>query len=77
MIVPPAPYTTQNPRFRGADMTTATQTRLPSYKFILEFRGNEVYGIAADGLTLWHLGTDGHLRTYIRKYQGFSCLAYV
>jgi hypothetical protein len=27
---------------------------------VLEFRGNEVYGLAADGLTAWQLGTDGY-----------------
>ena len=26
----------------------------------MEFSGNEVYGIAADGLTIWNLGTDGY-----------------
>ena len=61
-IVPAAPYTARNPRFRGADMTDSSQTIdvTPQHQPILEFRGNEVYGLAADGLTLWELGTDGY-----------------
>jgi hypothetical protein len=61
-IVPAAPYTARNPRFRGADMTDANQTAAvtPQRQPILEFRGNEVYGLAADGLTAWQLGTDGY-----------------
>ncbi|HEX2446090.1 MAG TPA: G8 domain-containing protein [Vicinamibacterales bacterium] len=61
-IVPAAPYAARNPRFRGADMTDATQTIgvTPQHQPILEFRGNEVYGLAADGLTAWQLGTDGY-----------------
>jgi hypothetical protein len=61
-IVPAAPYTARNPRFRGADMTDAAQTIAvtPQQQPILEFRGNEVYGLAADGLTAWQLGTDGY-----------------
>jgi hypothetical protein len=61
-IVPAAPYTARNPRFRGADMTNTTETLavIPQYQPILEFRGNEVYGLAADGLTAWELGTDGY-----------------
>ena len=61
-IVPAAPYTARNPRFRGADMTDANQTVdvTPQNQPMLEFRGNEVYGLAADGLTFWHLGTDGY-----------------
>ena len=61
-IVPAAPYTAHNPRFRGADMTNTSQTTAvtPQYQPILEFRGNEVYGLAADGLTAWELGTDGY-----------------
>ena len=61
-IVPAAPYTARNPRFRGADMTDTSQTVAvtPQYQPFLEFRGNEVYGLAADGLTLWHSGTDGY-----------------
>ena len=61
-IVPAAPYTAQNPRFRGADMADPTQTVAvtPQHQPILEFRGNEVYGLAADGLTAWELGTDGY-----------------
>lgn len=60
-IVPAAPYTARNPLYRGADMTTTAQTRAvtPQYQPILEFRGNEVYGLAADGLTAWQLGLDG------------------
>lgn len=61
-IVPAAPYTARNPRFRGADMTDPTQTVAvtPQHQPILEFRANEVYGLAADGLTAWQLGTDGY-----------------
>ena len=61
-IVPAAPYTALNPLFRGADMANASQTVAvtPQYQPILEFRGNEVYGLAADGLTAWELGTDGY-----------------
>jgi hypothetical protein len=61
-IVPAAPYTARNPRFRGADMTDAGQTVAvtPQHQRILEFQGNEVYGLAADGLTAWQLGTDGY-----------------
>jgi len=61
-IVPAAPYTAPNPRFRGADMTDTSQTLAvtPQHQPILEFRGNEVYGLAADGLTAWELGTDGY-----------------
>lgn len=61
-IVPAAPYTARNPLFRGADMTNPAQTRsvTPQYQKILEFRGNEVYGLAADGLTVWQLGLDGN-----------------
>ena len=61
-IVPAAPYIARIPRFRGADMTKTgeTQAVTPQYQPILEFRGNEVYGLAADGLTAWELGTDGY-----------------
>ena len=61
-ILPAAPYTARNPRFRGADMTNTSQTVAvtPQHQPILEFRGNEVYGLAADGLTAWELGTDGY-----------------
>jgi hypothetical protein len=43
-------------------MTNDTQTQpvTPQYLPILEFRRNEVYGLAADGLTAWELGTDGY-----------------
>jgi hypothetical protein len=61
-IVPAAPYSARNPRFRGADMTDTEQTFgvTPQQQPVLEFRGNEVYGLAADGLTFWQLGTDGY-----------------
>jgi G8 domain len=61
-IVPAAPYTARNPKFRGADMADVNQTIAvtPQHQPILEFRGNEVYGLAADGLTAWELGTDGY-----------------
>jgi hypothetical protein len=61
-IVPSAPYTTRAPRFRGADMTNTSQTLavIPQLQPLLEFRGNEVYGGSAAGLTIWHLGTDGY-----------------
>lgn len=56
------PFTIQNPRFRGADMTNSTQTVgvIPNYQAIREFRGNEVYGLAAVGLSVWTLGTTGY-----------------
>ena len=62
LITPSAPYTTRNPRFRGADMTNTAETvaATPQRQPILEFRGNEVYGGSAAGLTLWHLGTSGY-----------------
>jgi hypothetical protein len=52
----------RNPRFRGADMTnTAEYINVTNqYQPLLEFRGNEVYGVAADGFTAWELGTDGY-----------------
>jgi hypothetical protein len=61
-IVPAAPYTARNPRFRGANMADTAETIAvtPQHQPILEFRGNEVYGLAADGLTAWQLGTDGY-----------------
>ena len=61
-IVPAAPYTARNPRFRGADMLDTTQTIAvtPQHQPIREFVSNEVYGLAADGLTAWELGTDGY-----------------
>jgi hypothetical protein len=61
-IVPAAPYTARNPRFRGADMANTAETVAvtPQHQPILEFRGDEVYGLAADGLTAWQLGTDGY-----------------
>jgi hypothetical protein len=61
-IVPPGPYSARNPRFRGADMTNTSQTLavVPQNQPILEFRGNELYGLAADGFTTWNLGTDGY-----------------
>ena len=61
-IVPAGPYTARNPLFRGADMTNLSQTMevTPQFQPILEFRGNEVYGGSADGLTIWNLGTDGY-----------------
>jgi hypothetical protein len=61
-IVPPAPYGARNPLFRGADMTVTSETTAvtPQNQPIREFRGNEVYGLAADGFTAWQLGTDGY-----------------
>lgn len=43
-------------------MTDPTQTVAvtPQHQPILEFSANEVYGLAADGLTAWQLGTDGY-----------------
>ena len=57
-----APYQDRNPKFRGADMSDPTQTIAvtPQMQPILEHRGNEVYGLAATGLTVWYLGTDGY-----------------
>ncbi len=62
LIVLPAPYNAQNPRFRGADMHDSSQTVTvtPQRQPILEFRGNEVYGGSAVGLTIWNLGTSGY-----------------
>jgi hypothetical protein len=62
LITPPAPYTTRNPRFRGADMTNTAETvaATPQRQPLLEFRGNEVYGGSAAGMTLWQLGTSGY-----------------
>jgi hypothetical protein len=40
--------------------SSETITVTPQNQPILEFRGNEVYGLAADGLTVWNLGTDGY-----------------
>lgn len=48
-----------NPTIRGAaanEMVSVISQNQP----ILEFDGNEVYGVAADGLTIWRLGTDGY-----------------
>jgi G8 domain len=63
-IVPAAPYSTRNPRFRGADMTSSAETVVvtPQRQSLLEFRRNEVYGGSAAGLTIWNLGTDGYDR---------------
>ena len=52
----------RNPLFRGADPASEVESvgvniqRQP----ILQFEGNEVYGLVADGLTIWHLGTGGY-----------------
>jgi hypothetical protein len=61
-FVPPSPFDIENPRFRGADMTDSAQTVLvtPQRQPLLEFRGNEIYGCSAAGLTFWHLGTSGY-----------------
>jgi hypothetical protein len=61
-ITPNARYSTRNPRFRGADMTDPNQTVevTPQHQQLVEFRRNEVYGLAAVGLTAWQLGTDGY-----------------
>jgi hypothetical protein len=68
-IVPPAPYQTPNPRFRGADMTSPAETVVvtPQRQPLLEFRRNEVYGGAAVGLTIWQLGTDGYDRPTVQE----------
>jgi hypothetical protein len=57
-----ASYTDVNPRYRGASMNSSSQTIVvtPRQQPILEMRGNEVYGLAATGLTIWWLGTDGY-----------------
>ncbi|MFZ2522073.1 MAG: G8 domain-containing protein, partial [Minisyncoccia bacterium] len=59
-IVPAGTYTARNPLYRGADMTSTSQTFsvIPQMQPIKEFRGNEVYGGSADGLTIWDLGSD-------------------
>jgi hypothetical protein len=61
-ITPAARFTTRNPRFRGADMTDPSQTIevIPQRQQLVEFRGNEVYGLASAGFTAWQLGTDGY-----------------
>jgi hypothetical protein len=60
-VLPAAPYRARIPRVRGADMHgSQTAQIVPQEQHIPEFRGNEVYGLAADGLTLWQLGTDGY-----------------
>jgi hypothetical protein len=43
-------------------MTSSSQTIdvTPQHQPIIEFRNNEVYGLAADGFTAWQLGTDGY-----------------
>jgi hypothetical protein len=54
--------TVKNPRFRGADMTLTSDTIsvIHQHQPVIEFRGNEVYGLAPDGLTFWQLGTNGY-----------------
>jgi hypothetical protein len=60
-VLPAAPYRARIPRVRGAEMRGAQTMQItPQEQHIPEFRGNEVYGLAADGLTLWQLGTDGY-----------------
>ena len=61
-IVPAAPYTARNPRFRGADMadTSADDRGDAAAPADPRVPRNEVYGLAADGLTAWELGTDGY-----------------
>jgi hypothetical protein len=61
-IVQAGPYTARNPLVRGADMADPAQTVAvtPQNQPLLEFRGNEVYGLAADGMTVWHVGTNGY-----------------
>ena len=43
-------------------MTNTAQTLAvtPQLQPILEFRGNEIYGGSAAGLTIWNLGTNGY-----------------
>jgi hypothetical protein len=57
-----ASYQDVNPKSRGSSMTSSLQTSsvTPRQQPILEMRGNEVYGLAATGLTIWWLGTDGY-----------------
>jgi hypothetical protein len=61
-FVPSGRFNTRNPLFRGADMTNTSQTVsvTPQLQPLREFRGNEVYGGSAAGLTAWHLGTSGY-----------------
>jgi hypothetical protein len=80
-IVPAAPYTARNPRFRGADMANTAETVAvtPQHQPILEFRGNEVYGLAADGLTAArHRRLQHHAAGDAReRHPGFPRLAHL
>ena len=58
----PGSSSVRNPLFRGADMTDPAQTSaaIAQRQPILQFDKNEAYGLMADGMTIWHLGTDGY-----------------
>jgi hypothetical protein len=58
----PHAYTVFQPRWRGADTTIASERIAvdPKYQPILQFDGNEIYGLASAGLTTWQLGTTGY-----------------
>jgi hypothetical protein len=60
-FLPPAPSATRvmQPTTRGADPSQYVE-RVAQNLPLLEFDGNEVYGLAADGITIWQLGTDGY-----------------
>jgi hypothetical protein len=60
-FMPPAPNDTRvrNPIVRGADSSQMVEV-LGQNQPILQFDNNEAYGLMADGLTIWHLGTDGY-----------------
>lgn len=59
MPAPPAGTVVQQPPFRGAAANELVSVVGQNQK-ILEFDGNEAYGLMADGLTIWQLGTDGY-----------------
>lgn len=58
----PSASSVRNPLFRGADLSSQTETVevIAQRQPILQFEGNEAYGLIADGLTVWQLGTDGY-----------------
>ena len=59
---PPAANVRRNPLFRGADLMDPNETVgvNAQRQAILQFDGNEAYGVMADGFTAWQLGTDGY-----------------
>lgn len=61
-IPAPSANTRRNPLFRGADLVDPNETVgvNSQRQAILQFDGNEAYGVMADGFTAWQLGTDGY-----------------